>query len=558
MDRSITRILLTGGSKEENNAFKTLIAHYLPPHYQALVIQDTHDALIQFDEHTPDCIMLNADPTQQATLALLEAFKRKAKNSVIILLVNEDKTIPHEKIKKAGVNGILIKSQLSAEALKIAIFEAKAQFKFNYYKKYHPAERNFLPESEQFTELLTHGIMHAKQRHRLLALMICEVKLLKNKRSQQQEFTRALAKYISKVVRHVDIVGILDENKIGIILNDMNKLFESSSVAERILESIPGFQFNDIDLDEFIVKLGIANFPLDGECTELLINNANKALEFIRKKNISFYQNFCETPQHNFDQQNMIHDDLHDAVKNGEFYLVFQPIFDLYTKKIVSVEALIRWQHKYLGDIFPNEFIPYAERTGLIEPIGCWVLEETCRHFDIWQKNNIGLEKIFINIASRQLKPDFITLFHHVLNKHHIAPHHIGFDITDIALVKDIKNTQQVIQELRSMCVDVYIDDFGRGFSTLAYFESLPANGIKIDHVFTHGLPDNPSDVAVISSVINLTQRLGVKVIAEGIETVEQYEFLRTHQCQYGQGYFLGKPMKNEELIECLNDKIIN
>jgi EAL domain-containing protein (putative c-di-GMP-specific phosphodiesterase class I) len=242
--------------------------------------------------------------------------------------------------------------------------------------------------------------------------------------------------------------------------------------------------------------------------------------------------------------------DLRNAVARGEFILHYQPILDLPTGHVVELEALVRWKHPHRGLLFPGDFVGLSEETGLIVPLGRWVLHEACRQTRQWQLATPGSNlAISVNLSARQLQqPGLVEEIAAVLRETRLAPGALRLEITETAVMHDAPTTLAKLEALKALGVQLAIDDFGTGYSSLGYLKRFPVDTLKIDRSFVKGIGQDVEDSAIVRAVITVAKSLGLSVTAEGIESAEQLEHLRALGCDHGQGYYFAKPMPSERV----------
>jgi EAL domain-containing protein (putative c-di-GMP-specific phosphodiesterase class I) len=244
---------------------------------------------------------------------------------------------------------------------------------------------------------------------------------------------------------------------------------------------------------------------------------------------------------------------LRKALKNEEFLLHYQPQVDSTTGEVTGVEALVRWQEPENGLIFPREFIPIAEDTRLIVPIGEWVLRTACAQNRMWQEKGLKQVTMAVNISTHQFKQkDFVTLVDRVLKETNLAPEYLELELTESIIMEDIETTIETLHALRSMGVGLSIDDFGTGYSSLEYLKRMPINMLKIDQSFVRDITTDPSDAAIARATIQLAKGLQLQVIAEGVETTGHLKRLNDLQCTRIQGYLYSRPLPSPEIEKCL------
>ena len=304
--------------------------------------------------------------------------------------------------------------------------------------------------------------------------------------------------------------------------------------------------------------MGIANYPGDGADAEALLANADAAMyraKEIGRDNFQFYTPELNTKIH---EKFLLQEELRNAVARSEFVLHYQPQVDLRTGRVFAVEALIRWKHPNLGMVPPTKFIPMAEETGLIVPIGDWVLREACRQNKAWQDAGLPPINVCVNVSARQFREK--NLVSHVvgaLKDSGLEAKYLELELTESLIMQDVELAVATMKELQGQGVQLAIDDFGTGYSSLSALKTFPVARLKIDKSFIDGIPADENDKAVASAVISLGQKLNLKVIAEGVETDAQVAFLRENHCDEMQGYLFSRPIPAgdvEELLKAVHD----
>jgi EAL domain-containing protein (putative c-di-GMP-specific phosphodiesterase class I) len=296
-------------------------------------------------------------------------------------------------------------------------------------------------------------------------------------------------------------------------------------------------------------SLGVANYPDDGTNAETLLANADAAVyraKQVGRDNFQFY-----TPALNAKvrEKFTLQEELRDAVARRQFVLHYQPLVELGAGRVFAVEALIRWNHPTLGLMAPMKFIPLAEETGLIVPIGDWVLHEACRQNKAWQDAGLPAMNVCVNVSARQFRDaQLIGNVVSTLGASGLAAKYLELELTESLIMQDIEQAVATMKALQGLGVQLSIDDFGIGYSSLSALKTFPVSRLKIDKSFIDDLADNEDDRAVASAVISLGKKLNLRVIAEGVETDEQLAFLRENHCDEMQGYRFSKPVAAKEL----------
>ncbi|WP_235550063.1 EAL domain-containing protein [Paenibacillus sp. Soil724D2] len=295
-------------------------------------------------------------------------------------------------------------------------------------------------------------------------------------------------------------------------------------------------------------SIGISLYPSDGRDIETLIKNADTAMYRVKEQGKNNFQFYTPDMNEAVSQKMKLEMGLRKGLERGEFKVYYQPQIDVISGKVIGVEALIRWQHPEWGNIPPDEFIPLAEETGLIIPIGEWVLYEACHQNKIWQNAGYPPLRIAVNISSRQFQQNnLVEIVSKTLKETELDPQYLELELTE-SIIQDSKYAITTMQKLKAMGIHLSIDDFGTGYSSLSYLKLFPIDSLKIDRSFTSNIFEDSKDAALVHTIIDMAHNLDLKVIAEGVETQEQLHFLRQRQCNEAQGYFFSRPVSGEEL----------
>ncbi len=361
----------------------------------------------------------------------------------------------------------------------------------------------------------------------------------------------AISERLQECLRSQDFIARMGNDEFAILLSNVEHLEYATSVAERIYREL-SIPFNLNGYEVFIeASIGIA--PGDREYTqpENLLRDAELAVSDAKRHKKSHYQIFNQSMRGKALTLLQLENDLRRAIKRKEFLLHYQPIVSLANDKIQGFEVLVRWRHPEKGLIAPGEFISLAEETGLIVPLGFWVLKQACSQMRAWQIQYGGLAtwKVSVNISSKQLAlPNFVAQVKQILQETELDPHNLKLEITESSLVEDAESTIIILKELKAMGIEFSLDDFGTGYSSLSYLHRFPFDTLKIDRSFVSSI-NNEDKLGIVRAIVTLARNLGMDTIAEGIETVKQLAQLKALKCEYGQGYFLSKPM-DKEIIE--------
>ena len=354
---------------------------------------------------------------------------------------------------------------------------------------------------------------------------------------------QVVARRLTECVRAIDTVARIGGDEFVVILYGILSSDDLAVFASRILESLS----RPICLEgkEFIASasIGIAICPVDGEDEDTLLRNADTAMYAAKEVGGNSYQFFSAAMAARAQEKLGIESSLRRAFNRQEFFLVYQPQFDLRTRQISGFEALLRWAHPTEGTIGPSSFIPVAEETGLIVPLGAWVLQTACRQAMAWRKAGFPRMRMAVNISARQFaRPDFVDVVEGILKETGLEPELLEIELTETTVMENIEEAITTLTDLKIRKVSLAIDDFGTGYSSLIYLKHFPFDRIKIAQEFVQNIPGDPEDRAIVEAILVMGRSLKLAVIAEGVEKKEQLDFLTRRHCHEIQGYYFGRP----------------
>jgi EAL domain-containing protein (putative c-di-GMP-specific phosphodiesterase class I) len=350
-------------------------------------------------------------------------------------------------------------------------------------------------------------------------------------------------------LRRHDVAARPGGDRFSILLTDMDEAQGIGSFCERILAAFARPVEAQGTMLSVSVSIGVALYPSDGQDTRTLIKNAETALNGAKGEGRACYTFYTKEMNAAGTQMLTLERMLRQALSNGEFSVVYQPQVLAGTTRVVGVEALLRWKNPVLGNVSPVQFIPIAETTGLIVPIGEWVLRESVKQASLWRESLGADIPVAVNLSARQFRrEDLMVTVQLALDEFKLPSHLLELEITEGLLMSDPAGAAIIMDGLRWMGIKIALDDFGTGYSSLAYLKNFPLDRLKLDRAFVKDLPENESDKAIARAVIALGHNLGLQTLAEGVETAAQAEFLTQAGCNVFQGYFYGKPMSAAEL----------
>lgn len=362
----------------------------------------------------------------------------------------------------------------------------------------------------------------------------------------------AVAERLATVVRKVDSIARLGGDEFILILPGLNAS-DAADVARRLVEvCAQPFRLGGHDLT-VTPSLGISLYPGDGKDFETLLKNADTAMYQAKQAGRNTFQFYASEMNVATLEHLMLESNLRSALANKEFMLYYQPLVALASGRIVGVEALIRWQHPHIGLISPARFIPVAEDTGLINPIGDWVLFEVCQQAQAWQAAGIDPVTVAVNVSPVQFRQStFVDVVAGALAFTGLEPSLLELELTERTVMHDAEVNLGTMSALHRMGVELAVDDFGTGYSSLAYLKRFPVSKLKIDQSFVRNVVGDADDQAIASTIVSMGRSLRLKVLAEGVETAEQLDWLKAHDCDLVQGYLFSPPVPAEQMAELL------
>ncbi|NNA08657.1 EAL domain-containing protein [Pseudomonas lundensis] len=411
-----------------------------------------------------------------------------------------------------------------------------------------------LPNRLLFTDRAEQALAYA-QRHKsgcaLLMIDLDHFKIINDSMGHNvgDLLLKAVGERLTAVFGKGFTVARLGGDEFAVLVENCTQVAQAAGFAQQVLEVMKGAFILETHQLFISASVGISLYPNDALNAEQLLRNADSALFKAKSAGREGYALYTEELTAHAQYRIEVASDLRRALEQQELRVYFQPVHDLTTSRMVGVEALVRWQHPQRGLVAPGEFIPIAERTGLIAEIDAWVLEQACWQMCQWQAAGVDLSFVAVNISSRLFaRPELYQLVSTVLADTGLNPTLLELEVTESAVMDNSEVALEQMHRLRELGLRLAIDDFGTGFSSLLRLKRLPVQKLKIDQGFVAGLPGDDDDVAIVRAVIALAQSMGMQVHAEGIEYVEQAQFLLDHHCDLGQGYWFGRPMPAREL----------
>ncbi|HZX33649.1 MAG TPA: EAL domain-containing protein [Rhodocyclaceae bacterium] len=403
---------------------------------------------------------------------------------------------------------------------------------------------------------LDQAIIHARRSDRRVAAILLDVDRLKVINDSLghgagDQILLAIGQRLQERIRPGDTLARVAGDEFMVVLADVASENDVSTWARRLLGAVAAPM--PIDGQEVVVtaSLGVALFPKDGESAEILLKNADAAMYRVKELGRNSVQFYAPEMNARMLQRLELESGLRRALERQEFVLHYQPKVELMHGQVVGAEALIRWRHPSLGMVSPADFISLAEESGLIIPIGEWVIEAACRQLRAWQLAGLSDLKMSVNLSARQFQQDdLVEVLTRVLRENELQAQYLEVEVTESAVMQDPERTIAILGRLKSLGLRISLDDFGTGYSSLSYLKAFPIDTLKIDQSFVRDITEDPEDMAIAFAVISLAHSLKHYVIAEGVETESQLNVLRRHRCDQVQGYFFSRPLPAEEFAQ--------
>ncbi|MBL4827054.1 MAG: EAL domain-containing protein [Spongiibacteraceae bacterium] len=420
-------------------------------------------------------------------------------------------------------------------------------------------------------EYLLKSLARARRRNGYLAVLFLDLDKFKDindsrGHAEGDDLLKSVAKRLNACVREGDLAARFGGDEFVLILDEISQPEDAGFIAQKILDVM--IEPHVINNKPAIIgcSIGIATFPLCGKETDDLFKSADIAMFHAKSQGRNNYQFFAKEMQQQLDERIHLEHDLRYAIKRNELSLHYQPQVDVNSGTIVAMEALLRWQHTNEGLISPAKFIPVAEKTGLIVEIGEWVMQTACHQVQDWQRqfcsdghSKLQSLSVAVNVSMKQItNGDFINRLKHVIEETGFDPQYLELELTESLMMDDPEATVAELQAIHHEGLDIAMDDFGTGYSSLSYLQRLPLTTLKIDQSFVAEIGNNTQSEVIIKTIIAMAHSLGLRVVAEGVETAQQLAFLRQNKCDLMQGYYFSRPLPYDQATLLLQDGLMD
>ncbi|MGD8568654.1 MAG: EAL domain-containing protein [Gammaproteobacteria bacterium] len=558
--RSIKLLLI-----EDNQADARLVQEMLtevaePGRIYLSKAESLKEAVEVLYRHDFDVLLVDLGlPDSQGLDTLHHLQATKPRLPMVVLSGYDDEELALEAVQN-GAQDYLVKGQgdgnLLTRALYYAIERKRSEERLTYLAQYDPLTD--LPNRTLFRERLTQALQRASRRQELAALLFLDLDHFKDindtlGHDAGDTLLVSVADRLKRCIRAEDTVARLGGDEFTIILGRIKHIEEAATVAQKVIDIMSRpFSLNNSEV--FVTaSLGIATYPTCGTNPETLTKNADTALYSAKAQGRSNYKFYEAQMNADVSERMMMINDLRHAVERQEFVLYYQPKLCATRNEVIGMEALLRWNHPDVGIVGPTEFIPLLEETGLIIPVGKWVLRTACEQNQAWIRAGLTPLPISVNISARQFNQKrLVGAVADILDQTGLHPRYLELEITESALLENADNASETLEQLHDLGVQLAIDDFGIGYSSLHYLKKFPINTLKMDRTFVKGIVADADDAAIVEAIIGLGHSLRLKVVAEGVETEKQLAYLRDRGCDEVQGFYFSCPIPSDHCAQWL------
>ena len=566
---------------DDEEQIRHLLIDVLGGSYQCSDAGSAEEALAALSDHTFDLVISDIDMGGMSGLELVPHVHSLSPDTVVVMVSgNQDIEFAIKALRVGAFDYITkpidlrhVEASVERALNHCNLLKEKRLYKeqIENLLQQRTAEVNWLANFDTVTQLpnralfedrLTQAVAIAKATNQSLGVLFISLDQFKKVNDSLghapgDTLLREFAERLKSCIGKSDTVARFGSDEFALLrsqIDDTNDVIETIGSLSQVLKfafDLPGHELFAT------ASVGVSLFPLDGDDCQTLLKNAGAALYKARRSGGANYQFFTADMHELATSRLALESNLRRAIQNEEFLVHYQPRVSVDSLAITGIEALVRWQHPHLGLISPSEFIPLAEDTGLIVPIGEWVLRSACLQGRRWLDQGFAPVRIAVNISARQFHDqDLAQTVIRILDETGLPPNYLELELTESSIMQNAEFAAGMLNRLKSRGINISIDDFGTGFSSLASLKRLPIDALKIDQSFVRDATSDPDDAALVMAIITLAHNLRLKVIAEGVETEDQLRFLQLLRCDEIQGYFFSRPLSAERLVSVFGPQI--
>ncbi|MFQ5509473.1 MAG: putative bifunctional diguanylate cyclase/phosphodiesterase [Leptospirillia bacterium] len=547
---AVIKVLLVEDHLEDALLVQSMLFLADPDRYNLSHVRSLPDAIARLKKDPCDVVLLDLSLSEFDGLNALSRLHSSVPGIPVVVLVGHREEALGLQAVESGAQDYLLKvpgNSISVARIRRAMERNRAQEEVTNLKRFDPVTG--LPNRLQFLEALDSAIYAADELSSCLTLVLLDIdrfKSINDTLGQEQGdiLLKTVSERLVQCAGPKDLVARLGGDEFALLIHGLPSSKAAEARTENVRKAMSGAY--KLDGNEVYVtpSIGLSHYPENGRDARSLVRNAESALSSAKSRGRNNLQAFSPEMEAPASERLRLENGLRRALKQDELFLYYQPQVDLESGRITGMEALLRWHHPTLGLISPSRFIRLAEETGLIVPIGEWVLRTACAQAVKWQEKGFGKLRVSVNLSPRQFHENTLTaIVRGILEDTGLDPALLALEITEGVMMEDTRESAAAFAGIKGMGINISIDDFGTGYSSLGYLKRFPVDVLKLDRSFVKEVDTDPGDAAIARAIIALAHGLSVTVIAEGVETREQLDFLKKEGCHGVQGFLLSKPV---------------
>jgi diguanylate cyclase (GGDEF)-like protein len=555
------RVLLVGGDPGDADALRALLSASGSMRFEVLHAERLADGLALPGAREADVLLLDVAESDLPRMSVLTQARLSAPLIPIVVLSEVDDESVALKALQNGARGYLLKGEVNTRLLVTTLGAALESHRMILQLNTARERARHLATHDQLTGLANRSLFHdrlaqavsaARRSRHKLAVLFLDLDSFKSindtlGHAVGDGLLRGIARRLASCLRETDTAARLGGDEFAVLLTTLSNELDAATVAGKILQALgEPIEFRR-QTTTIRTSIGIATFPRDALEPEDMIKRADTAMYHAKERGGNRFEFYTEDMNAAIQRRVALEERLRTALEEERLVLHYQPQFDLTRGRIIGAEALLRWKHPELGLVSPGHFLPIAEESGLIVPIGDWILNAACSQNAEWNRQGHRGLRVSVNVSSQQfLESGFADVVANALRESRLPPVSLELEITESSLLRDVEVTVNTLRALKDLGVRLAIDDFGTGYSALAYLKRLPIDVLKIDQSFVRALTTDPADATITETIVQLASGLNLTTIAEGVETLEQLLLLGSYGCKRMQGFLFGKPVPAE------------
>jgi diguanylate cyclase (GGDEF)-like protein len=556
------KLLLVEDNVDDAAFLGASLRRHQPAAVEIVHTRTMQEATERLAAETFDVVLLDLNLPDARGLPCVDAIQAANDRVPIVVLSGQDNEEFAISILNRGVQDYLVKwegqGRTILRSIRYAIERKRSEQRLNYLAQFDPLTE--VGNRQYFHDQLQRATARARREGGKVALFFLDIdqfKVVNDTLGHQSgdQLLQEVAQRLSTQVRAGDVMARLGGDEFAILMEGVGSVVDAATIAQQILEVIEAPFTIDGRQVNVTTSIGITFYPTDNNDTVRLLKNADIAMYQAKDSGRNNFKFFTERMHTELVEYHELERDLADALRSNAFRLVFQPKVNLVTRRLQGLEALLRWNCPKRGQVSPAKFIPVAEASGHIVPIGYWVLNSVCETIKHWEAAGLPLVPVSVNVSTRQFQQaDFQKRVTDALTSHAVDPHLVELEMTEGLLMEDTEAAHRALRGLKDLGVRISIDDFGTGHSCLSYLRRFPIDVLKIDRSFVHEVGQSEDSRIIIDAIISLARSLHLDTVAEGVETNAQLDYLMERGCHVAQGYLFGVPMAPTEIEPLLRE----